>query len=196
MPSRPIAGRYFLVGFILLCALIVADQYAKWLVIETMLRNGGPRTEGFLSWLITLQKIDFLSLDPETFKTVTLTPFLNFVMVWNKGISFGLLDAQAGNNGLLSLLLIASSLLIALLLILWLALTPRKLTALALALIAGGALGNVIDRVRFGAVADFIDLHLGDRHWPAFNLADSCIVAGAVLLALAGLFGKGEQPHA
>jgi signal peptidase II len=64
----------------------------------------------------------------------------------------------------------------------WMAVTRRLWPAIASALIAGGAFGNIADRLRFGAVADFIDFHIFDRHWPAFNLADSCVVAGALLL--------------
>ncbi len=76
----------------------------------------------------------------------------------------------------------------------WLFRTRRVLPALALGLIVGGALGNVIDRLRLGAVFDFIDVHLAGYHWPAFNLADSALSIGVVLLIIDGLFeGSGRS---
>jgi signal peptidase II len=72
----------------------------------------------------------------------------------------------------------------------WLALNARFWVSFGLSLIIGGALGNVIDRVRFHAVADFIDAHYQQHHWPAFNVADSCIVAGAGILMLSSFFGN------
>jgi signal peptidase II len=69
-----------------------------------------------------------------------------------------------------------------------------RLAALSLAAIIGGALGNVIDRVRFGAVVDFLDFHVLGYHWPAFNVADSAITVGAAILILESLFNKGEKP--
>ena len=72
----------------------------------------------------------------------------------------------------------------------WLALSLQKTVSLALSLIIGGALGNVLDRVRFDAVQDFIDVHLGQHHWPAFNVADSFIVIGAGILMLVSLLSK------
>ena len=70
----------------------------------------------------------------------------------------------------------------------WLARAPSRLVAAALGLVIGGALGNVVDRMRFGAVFDFVDLHAAGWHWPAFNVADAAIVAGAGLLLLDALF--------
>ena len=64
------------------------------------------------------------------------------------------------------------------------------ISAVAISLIVGGAVGNVIDRVRFNAVADFIDFYVGKFHWPAFNVADSCIVIGAVILMFRALLSK------
>ena len=66
----------------------------------------------------------------------------------------------------------------------WLKNEKDKVTQVALGLIMGGALGNVIDRVIYGAVFDFLDFHIGDTHWPAFNVADSCICIGAVIIVL------------
>lgn len=180
-------GKYFLLGAILICAVIFIDQYTKWLVTETMLRMGGPESSGFFDWFTTRKEIGFFVDEREKFKTVLLLPFLNFVMVWNQGISFGLLDTNSPN---MTLVFIGLSMLISSAMIIWLALNTKKMVAVALGLIIGGALANVIDRVRFNAVADFIDVHIGEHHWPAFNVADSCIVIGATILMLRSVLGK------
>ncbi|MBI3440565.1 MAG: signal peptidase II [Proteobacteria bacterium] len=190
MRHPPIVGKYFLLGFILICGIILADQYSKWLVIDT-LRTSPSASTDFLHWFATRKKIEFFINEREIFKTMTLSPGLNLVMVWNQGISFGLFDTNSPN---MSLLFIAISLLTSLLLLLWLALATKKVVAVPLILIIGGALANVIDRVRFGAVADFIDVHAGQYHWPAFNLADSCISVGAAVLVL-GSFISDRGKH-
>jgi signal peptidase II len=77
-------------------------------------------------------------------------------------------------------------------LLVWLRRQPEPFLALAVGLIAGGALGNVIDRIRFRAVVDFLDFHFGAWHWPAFNLADSAITVGVALLVFDGLFRQGR----
>jgi signal peptidase II len=120
---------------------------------------------------------------------IELTPFFNVVVVWNRGMSFGLLHAAVAPWAFVVLaLVIAAGLAI------WLWRADRLNTALALGLILGGALGNVIDRLRFGAVYDFLDFHLAGWHWPAFNLADSAITVGVILLLLDGLFEPRESP--
>jgi len=115
---------------------------------------------------------------------LAVTPFLNLVLVWNPGVSFGLLaglgDARPG-------LLVAVTVAIAALLAVWLWREERRLPRTALVLVLAGAVGNLIDRVRFGAVVDFLDFHWAGYHWPAFNVADSAIVIGAGLLLLDGL---------
>jgi lipoprotein signal peptidase len=73
-------------------------------------------------------------------------------------------------------------------LVVWLRAAPNRLVAVALGAVIGGAVGNVIDRLRFGAVFDFLDVHAAGWHWPAFNVADAAIVAGAGLLLLDALF--------
>jgi signal peptidase II len=119
-----------------------------------------------------------------------LTPFLSLVSAWNKGIGFSMLTmSQASGPYLLSGL----ALVIAAVMLAWLFRTHRLLPALSLGLIVGGALGNVIDRLRLGAVFDFIDLHLAGYHWPAFNLADSALSIGVVLLIIDGLFEGGGR---
>jgi len=113
--------------------------------------------------------------------TVTLTPFLDLVMVWNTGISYGLFP-QEGAVG--QWVLFAIKLAAVILLLVWLFRAGTKMTALGLGLIVGGALGNAIDRVAYGAVADFVLFYLATAtfrfNWYVFNLADVGIVAGVV----------------
>jgi signal peptidase II len=107
------------------------------------------------------------------------------VLVFNKGAAFSFL-AQAGGWQTPILAVFA---LVAALIVSWLLLrsSGRRLFCTGLSLILGGALGNVIDRLRFGHVVDFLDLHAAGWHWPAFNAADSSITLGAALLILDGL---------
>lgn len=113
-------------------------------------------------------------------ETIYVAPFWNWVLAFNQGAAFSFLADQPGwQRWLFSALAIGVSV--------WIAFTLRqqpqqKLLSLALTLVMGGALGNVIDRVRFGAVVDFIQWHVAGFYWPAFNVADSAIVAGATLL--------------
>ena len=112
---------------------------------------------------------------------IELTSFFNLVMVWNRGISFGLFSEDgSGHKWLLS----AISLAIVGVLLFWLQRASNRLSAVAFGLIIGGAVGNVYDRISYGAVADFFDVHLGGYHWPAFNIADSAITVGVVLILL------------
>jgi signal peptidase II len=112
---------------------------------------------------------------------VTVTPFLDLVLTWNKGISYGLFqqDGPLGQWALLALKAIA-----VMLLWVWLARASSRLTAVALGLIIGGAIGNAIDRFAYGAVADFVLFHVAwgtfSFKWYVFNLADVAIVAGVV----------------
>lgn len=110
---------------------------------------------------------------------ISLTPFFNLVLGFNTGISFGLLN-DIGTAG--PLILSAFSMFIVVCLIVWLAKTYALLPRIALSMIIGGALGNIIDRVRHGAVTDFLDFYISTYHWPAFNIADTGIVVGAVML--------------
>jgi signal peptidase II len=110
---------------------------------------------------------------------IVILPFFNLIMVWNYGISFGMLS---GHNQPLLLAFMAMA--ISGVLFVWLSRVRATWVAAALGLVIGGALANVIDRLRFGAVADFFDFHLLGYHWPAFNIADSCIFIGVVLLCI------------
>lgn len=119
-------------------------------------------------------------------ESIYVAPFWNWVLAFNQGAAFSFLADQPGwQRWLFSALAIGVSA--------WIALTLRRqpqqrLLSLALTLVMGGALGNVIDRVRFGAVVDFIQWHVAGHYWPAFNVADSAIVAGAILLLVEQLF--------
>jgi len=122
---------------------------------------------------------------------VPVTPFFDLVMVWNRGISYGLFsqDGDAGRWFLIALGLAGTALFSW-----WMWRSERLLPALALGLIAGGALANVIDRIRFGAVADFFLFHAGSFEWYVFNLADVWIVAGVIGMALAWLTEPAASP--
>ncbi|MDR2625197.1 MAG: signal peptidase II [Zoogloeaceae bacterium] len=116
---------------------------------------------------------------------VPLTGFFSLTLVYNTGASFGLLADMGGWQRWLFTLL-ALGICLWILVMLWK--HPRmRLQNTAFSLIMGGALGNVMDRLMHGAVVDFLDFHLAKWHWPAFNLADSGITAGALLLVLSGL---------
>jgi signal peptidase II len=115
---------------------------------------------------------------------VHFLPLIDLILTWNTGISYGWLQQEGpfGQWALLTLKAIA-----VILLWIWLARASSRLTAVALGLIIGGAIGNAIDRLAYGAVADFIFLH----HWYVFNLADVAIVVGVAGLLLESLFGYG-----
>jgi signal peptidase II len=118
--------------------------------------------------------------------TVTLTPFFDLVLVWNQGVSYGLL-AQRTELGRWGLILFAFAAAIAL--VVWLARITSPLAAAAIGLIIGGAIGNAVDRILYGAVADFFSLHAFGFEWYVFNIADTAIVAGVVGLLYESLFG-------
>jgi len=143
--------------------IVVLDQVSKWVVLDTMLPG----------------------------ESIYVTPFWNWVLTFNPGAAFSFLADQPGwQRWFFTLLALGVSG--------WIALElkrypHRRLMALALSLIMGGALGNVVDRVRFGAVVDFIQWHAAGFYWPAFNIADSAISVGAVLLILASLLHKEQK---
>ena len=146
--------------FAVAAAVVVADQVTKALVLARFAH--GERLE--------------------------LTSFFNMVLVYNKGAAFSFL-AQAG--GWQTPLLVGFALVaIAIVGTLIVRKPAERLFCASLALILGGAIGNLIDRLRFGQVVDFLDFHAYGWHWPAFNVADSAITVGAVLLILEGFLGR------
>ena len=108
-------------------------------------------------------------------RRVEILPFQDFAPVWNPGISFGLL-ADAG--GVMPMLLTALAFAVAVWMV-WKAPAFQQLERIGGGLIAGGAVGNALDRIRFGKVVDFIDVYVQTWHWPAFNIADAAITVGA-----------------
>lgn len=112
---------------------------------------------------------------------IVVAPMFNLVRAWNTGVSFSMFN-DYGNLGIWMLSGVA--LVIVGFLFYWLKNETSRLAQCALGMIIGGAIGNVIDRVRLGAVFDFLDFYIGESHWPAFNLADSFICIGAAILIL------------
>lgn len=121
---------------------------------------------------------------------VEVTPFFNLVMVWNRGVSFGMFQSGEAGRWLLSALALA----IVAGLFLWLRRVDAWWLAAGLGGIIGGALGNVFDRLWYdeGAVADFFDFHVAGWHWPAFNVADAAIVVGVGLILLDAALARGR----
>ncbi len=148
-----IFGRYSPAGLLFAAAVLATDQIYKW-------------------WMIEIYDIAARG-------RVALTPFFDLVMVWNRGISYGLLSQETdlGRYALIGAGLVAVAILY-----LWLANTRERMVAWALGLIIGGALSNVVDRVMRGAVADFFSAHAFGFYWYVFNLSDVAIVAGVGVL--------------
>lgn len=115
---------------------------------------------------------------------VEVLPNFNLVRVWNYGVSFGMFNTDAWYG---PWLFVAVALAIVAALFTWMWRATSRLVAVALGLVIGGALGNIVDRIRWNAVFDFLDVHVGEWHWPAFNLADSGITVGVILLLADGL---------
>ena len=124
-------------------------------------------------------------------ETIYVAPFWNWVLTFNRGAAFSFLASEEGwQRWFFTVLALGVSG--------WIVFMLRshagqKLLSLALALIMGGALGNVIDRIRFGAVVDFVQWHAAGFYWPAFNVADSAITVGAVLMVWDQFFGAGAR---
>ena len=124
-------------------------------------------------------------------RRVELLSFLDLVPVENSGISFGLFQ---GDDKTGVWLITGVALAVSAGLGIWLIRVDRRWPTFALSLIIGGALGNVIDRLRLGWVIDFIDFHVNTWHWPAFNIADTVIVIGVAMLLIDGLFETEKKP--
>lgn len=159
----------FRLGLPIAVLVALLDQLSKWWVVEKLFRPEGIAATPFFS----AQRIE-------------LAPFFNLVLGWNRGVSFSILNhGDTSRNPLLLSLLTAA---IVAGLLVWMARVDSRRLAVALGLVVGGAVGNLVDRLRVGAVADFLDFHVGLWHWPAFNLADSAITVGAVIIVLDSLF--------
>lgn len=117
---------------------------------------------------------------------IEVTSFLNIVLVWNRGVSFGLFNRESDWQ---PWLLVGLSLAIVAGLLVWLRTSRGRWMTLAIALVSGGALGNAVDRARLGAVVDFVDFHIGGWHFAAFNVADAAITCGVAVILAVSLFG-------
>lgn len=160
-------------GLILAAIVVAADQITKYVVL-------GPLDFSPPGCLQMVAPCGFIEI----------SPIFDLRMVWNRGVSFGLL---AAGNDVARWALVAGMLVIAGVFAWWMRSAERRLTALALGLVVGGALGNVIDRIRFGAVVDFLDFSGLWFPW-VFNVADAAITVGAVLLAFDMLFLTESEP--
>jgi signal peptidase II len=145
----------------LLVATVIADQVSKELLMRFVLKEGA-----------IVQVIDGL---------------FRLVSVWNPGVSFGFLG---GERALPPWVLSAVAVIVCIGLMVWLRRVDRPLTGTGIGLVMGGAIGNVIDRARWGAVFDFADFYVGRWHWPAFNVADSAIVVGVGLMLIDSFLGE------
>jgi len=150
-------------GGALTVSVIAADQLVKWWMLASVMNPPQP---------------------------IALASFFNIVLVMNRGVSFGMFG---GAPGWVTWALAVLAVMIAIALLIWMRAARGRLLAAALALVAGGALGNVIDRLRFGAVVDYLDFHVGAWHWPAFNVADAAITVGVLMLILDSLKSDREN---
>ncbi len=162
----------------LIIVLIFVDQVSKWWIIEEYFKQGN-NSLGFFSWLTTV------SQERLEFTRVEINSFFNLVMVWNEGVSFGLFS---NSHDMMPFILSVFAIVLSSVFAVWLTKSTSKLTSIPISFIIAGALSNVWDRARFGAVADFFDVHMGGYHWPAFNIADSLIVIGVICLMIDSLF--------
>lgn len=144
----------FIVGLIIAIVTAFLDQYSKNYIF-TMLLN-------------------------KDLNQIQILPFFNLVRVHNFGVSFGMFSDIQYGQVILSIIAIV----ITILLLIWMWKAKKIYLVSALGLIIGGAIGNIIDRVLYGAVADFLDFHVGIYHWPAFNLADSAVFVGVAMILL------------
>lgn len=141
-----------LMGIGIAAIVLLFDQVSKWIVLNHIM------------------------VPPHT---LPVTSFFNIILAWNRGISFGLLSSS---NPYSAWILATIAFAFAAILVLWIWKAETKVTALAFGCVLGGAVGNLSDRLRFGAVTDFLDFHAYGYHWYTFNIADAAIVAGVALI--------------
>ncbi len=179
-PARPAhadgatpSARLFWTGIAVAATIVVLDQLSKW-VITHLVMNPACVTPPL----------------SQPGCAIPVLPFFNLTLVYNPGVTFGL----GGELG--PLVLSALAVAIAVALAVWLRRADSRLLAIAIGGVIGGALGNVVDRLRIGAVIDFLDVYIPGTalpHWPAFNVADSAIVVGVGLIIFDGLIaGRGK----
>lgn len=162
-PGAALSSPTMRLTLLLAAAVLLLDQLSKWAMVELVLDDR---------------------------RRIAVLPFFNFSLVYNPGISFGLLGSDAAWG---PYVLSAVAVAVCVALFFWARRAETRMLAVAIGLVIGGAIGNVIDRLRFGAVVDFLDFYIPGTqlpHWPAFNVADAAIVIGVGLILVDGLFAS------
>jgi signal peptidase II len=159
-------NKLLLQGFGIALFVFVVDQITKYfafkVVTDVMIRTGRAQN------------------------MIKVTEFFNISKVWNTGISFGMFRNMYANQVILS----AITIVIIAILVRWMMKIEKGYLMMAVGITLGGAFGNLTDRLRFGAVADFLDFHIGTLHWPSFNIADLAVCIGVFIILLDDLFLK------
>lgn len=156
------------IGLLISLLVFITDQISKWAVLNLYKK---AQSDGLTQ---------FSDLH------ISVLPFLDLMLRWNQGVSFSL-GANLGSYG--KIVFVFFSAIIVFFLFLWLKKSTSFFTGIALGLVIGGAIGNMVDRIRFGAVEDFLYVHIGVFDWwPVFNGADSAISVGACFLFIESLF--------
>lgn len=150
------------IGFSIALVIFIFDQWSKFVILQIPELSGN--------------------------NIIEITTFFNLVLVFNRGVSFGMFS---GHNQ--PLLFIGISLVIVSVLLTWLWRNSSLMVAAGIGSVIGGAAGNVIDRFAYGAVVDFLDFHIAGLHWPAFNIADSFIFIGVVVLCVYSMFFENKN---
>ncbi len=175
-----------IIWFCIIFDIFIIDQISKWAVTELVLRpssSGQGDSFSLVQWYTSSPPI-------LPYAKIEITSFFNLVIAWNTGVSFSMFS----NMGeYMPYILITVALGITLMFAIWMLRTKNHLFGICYALIIGGALGNVADRMRFGAVIDFLDFHVMGYHWPAFNVADMAVVSGVIMLIIVSIFVKTEE---
>lgn len=148
---------------VIAAVVLLLDQLSKWAILELVVPPPGG---------------------------IAVTGFFNIVLTYNTGVSFGLFQGEAAWQ---PYFLIAVNLAVSVALLIWLRRQSGALLIWAVGLVVGGAVGNAIDRLHQPGVVDFLDFHVAGWHWPAFNIADSAIVCGVLLIVADGLFQPGRK---
>lgn len=161
--------KLFVYGILLSLSFASADLYSKYYIFDLI---NNLQDQGLIEY-----------------PAIKITSFFNLVQVWNNGVSFGMFSSFANAK----IFIIIMNLAISAILLIWLFRNTHQYLMIALAFVLGGAFGNLIDRIINDAVADFLDFHLFGYHWPAFNLADSFIFIGVVMLLLENFFIKKDE---
>jgi len=151
-----------------------AGKMLRWLILSVLVLVADQATK---QWVLA-------ALQP--YEVIPVLPVLNLTLVFNEGAAFSFLATASGWQ---RWFFIALAVVITAVLVVWLArLKPHeRITAAGLSLVAGGAVGNLVDRLLYGHVVDFLDFYWRSWHWPAFNVADSAITIGVALLLLEAL---------